>query len=232
MNTSRVENEFSKYAKDYNNNNIIQQIIAKALVRDIKSKPSTILELGCGSGQIFKYIDWNIEKYTAIDFSSEMCKLHPKKENVEVFCFDFDSKEFEEFLKDKKFDMIISSSAMQWSNDLDKLVEKLSLTTNEINCVLFTSNTFKTIQNITKQNSPILDINTIKKSFSNHLSCEFEVFNYNLEFENKKDIFEYIKKSGVEGGGDKLSFKDAKRLYKEYPLSYLEFEVIFIKAKK
>ena len=192
MNTSKVENEFSKYAKDYNNNNIIQQIIAKALVRDIKSKPKKILELGCGSGQIYKYISWDIEKYTAIDFSAQMCKLHPKEKNVEVFCFDFDSLEFKDFLKNKQFDMIISSSAMQWSKNLEKLVSNLSKTSDEINCVLFTSNTFKSIQNITKQNSPILDINTIKKSFLSHLKCEFEVFNYNLEFENKKDMFEYI----------------------------------------
>lgn len=232
MNTSKVENEFSKYAKDYNNNNIIQQIIAKALVRDIEDRPSKILELGCGSGQIFKYINWEIEKYTAVDFSPQMCKLHPKEKNVEVFCFDFDSPEFEEFLENKKFDLIISASAMQWSKDLSKLIRNLSKAADELNCVLFTSNTFKTIQNISKQKSPILDIDTIKNSFSKHLSCQFEVFNYNLEFENKKDMFEYIKKSGVEGGGDKLSFKEAKRLYKEYPLSYLEFEVIFIKAKK
>ena len=232
MNTSKVENQFSKHAKDYNNNNIIQQIAAKALIRDITNKPKNILELGCGSGQIFKYIDWKINKYTAVDFSSEMCKLHPRSDNVEVFCFDFDSSEFEEFLKDKKYDMIISSSAMQWSRDIDKLVSNLSKTSDEINCVLFTSNTFKTIQDITKQNSPILDIDTIKKAFSNHFTCEFEVFNYNLEFENKKEMFEYIKKSGVGGDSDKLSYKDAKRLYKEYSLSYLEFEVIFIKTKK
>ncbi len=227
-----ISNQFSKYAKDYNNNNIIQQIAAKALVRDITTKPKTILELGCGSGQIYKYIDWEVDKYTAVDFSSSMCELHPKDEKTEVFCFDFDSSAFEEFLKDKHFDMIISSSAMQWSKDIDRLVKILSLTTNEINCVLFTSNTFKTIQELSSQSSPILDSDTIKKAFSNYFSCTFEIYNYNLEFEDKKKMFEYIKKSGVEGEAKKLPFKSAKKLYKEYPLSYLEFEVIFVKAKK
>lgn len=226
-----VSNEFSKYAKDYNNNNIIQQIIAKALIRDITSNPKTILELGCGSGQIYKYINWDIEKYTAIDFAKQMCELHPRGKNIDVLCFDFDSYEFEEFLKDKNFDMIISSSAMQWSKDLTSLVNKLSQTTDEMNCVLFTSNTFKSIHAITKQVSPILDIKTIKKAFENSFTCEFEVFNYNLEFEDKKSMFEYIKKSGVGGGADKLPYATAKKLFKEYTLSYLEFEVIFIKAE-
>ena len=53
---------------------------------------------------------------------------------------------------------------------------------------------------------------------------------YKLEFENKKDLFDYIKKSGVSGGNDSLDFKDAKKLYKEYNLNYLEFEVIFVKT--
>ncbi|WP_321313050.1 methyltransferase [Campylobacterota bacterium DY0563] len=225
-----VETQFSQYANDYNNFNIIQQIAAKALVRDINNKPKNILEVGCGSGQIFKYIDWQFDSYTAIDFSKSMCELHPKEKNLEVFCYDFDSKEFFDFLDGKKFDNVVSSSAMQWSKDLSKLVKKLSETTNKIDAVLFTSNTFKTIQQLTNKNSPILTLSEIKDSFSKYFKCEFEVFSYNLEFDNKKDLFDYIKKSGVSGGSSSLDFKSAKKLYKEYTLNYLEFEVIFVKT--
>ncbi|WP_320035476.1 methyltransferase [Halarcobacter sp.] len=225
-----VETQFSQYANDYNNFNIIQQIAAKALVRDIKNNPKNILEVGCGSGQIFKYINWKFDSYTAIDFSKSMCELHPKQDNLEVFCYDFDSQEFFDFLDGKKFDNIVSSSAMQWSKNLSKLVKKLSDTTEKIDAVLFTSNTFKTIQQITNQKSPILSLEEIKNSFSKYFECEFEVFTYNLEFDNKKDLFDYIKKSGVSGGSESLDFKSAKKLYKEYTLNYLEFEVIFVKT--
>lgn len=225
-----VKNQFSKYAKEYNNFNIIQQIAAKALVRDIKNKPKRILEIGCGSGQVYKYITWEIEKYDAIDFSPSMCELHPRNSKIEINCFDFDSKEFQNFLKNREFDIILSSSAMQWSKDLEKLISILSNTTNEINAVLFTSNTFKSIQKITGNKSPILSLDEIKNAFSKSFNCEFEVHNYNLEFENKKYLFDYIKKSGVSGGSSNLDFKMAKKLYKEYNLNYLEFEVIFVKT--
>lgn len=224
-----VKKEFSKHANEYNSYNIIQQLVAKSLIRDISNKPKRILELGCGSGQIYKYIDWNVDYYKAIDFSSSMCKLHPSSKNVEVFCFDFDSLEFINNIKNEKYDLIISSSALQWSKDLNKILKILSKLTNTMNAVLFTSNTFKSIQNITKQDSPILSSSDIKSSFTNNFSCEFETYNYNLEFDSKKELFKYIKNSGV-SGSSKLSFKDAKLLYKNYDLNYLEFEVIFIKA--
>jgi len=225
-----VKNQFSKHANEYNNFNIIQQIAAKALVRDVENKPKTILEIGCGSGQVYKYIKWDVEKYYAIDFSSSMCEIHPRNENLEVSCYDFDSNEFYDFLKDKKFDIVLSSSAMQWSKDLNKLIGSISKTTNEINAVLFTSNTFKTIQNITESISPILSLEKIKEAFSAYYKCDFEVQNYNLEFDSKKKLFDYIKNSGVSGGNSALDFKTAKKLYKEYKLNYLEFEVIFVKT--
>lgn len=225
-----VENQFSKYAKDYKNHNIIQQIVAKSLIRELKFQPKRILELGCGSGQVYKHISWEIDFYKAIDFSSSMCELHPKGEKIQVKCFDFDTQEFLDEIKDNQYDIILSSSALQWSKDLAKIIKHLYFITNEINAVLFTSNTFKTIQNITKIKSPILDEESIKEAFSKYFKCEFETILYKLEFDNKKDLFDYIKKSGVSGGTASLNFKDAKKLYKEYDLNYLEFEVIFVKT--
>lgn len=224
-----VKNEFSKHANEYNSYNIIQQIVAKSLVRDVTKEPKRILELGCGSGQIYKYINWELEYYKAIDFSSSMCELHPKNEALDVFCFDFDSKEFRANIKDEHYDLILSSSSLQWSKDLNKILKNLSEISSEMHAVLFTSNTFKNIQSITKKNSPILSEEAIKEAFNNNFSCAFEVFTYNLEFDNKKELFKYIKNSGVSGESS-LSFKEAKLLYKEYDLNYLEFEVIFIKA--
>ena len=77
-----LKNQFSKYAKEYKSYNIIQQICAKSLVRELKSKPKNILELGCGSGQIFSNVDWEFDKYLAIDGSKQMCELHPKAKNL------------------------------------------------------------------------------------------------------------------------------------------------------
>ncbi|MGE0051970.1 MAG: methyltransferase [Arcobacter sp.] len=224
-----VKNQFSKYANEYKNHNIIQQIVAKSLVRELKFQPKRILELGCGSGQVFNHISWEVEFYKAIDASSSMCELHPKADNIEVKCLNFDTDEFINEIKNDSYDIVLSSSALQWSNNLSRIIEQLSSITKEINAVLFTSNTFKTIQKITNTKSPILDEDSIKNAFSKFFNCEFETILYKLEFDNKKDLFDYIKKSGV-SGEKSLSYSDSKKLYKEYPYNYLEFEVIFVKT--
>lgn len=227
----RSKNQFSKYANEYKSYNIIQQICAKSLIRELKTEAKTILELGCGSGQIFSNITWDFDRYLAIDSSQDMCNLHPKAENLEVKCMDFDSEEFFKEIDKSHFDMVISSSALQWSSDLERVVNSLSKITKEVNAVLFTSNTFKTIQNITNTKSTILDESSIKDAFSKYFICDFETILYKLEFDSKKELFSYIKRSGVSSSAT-LSYEVAKRLYKEYDLPYLEFEVIFIKARK
>jgi malonyl-CoA O-methyltransferase len=229
---SSVQEQFSKHANEYNSHNIIQQIISKALVRELKSEPKRILELGCGSGQIFKNINFDFDYYKAIDFSQVMCDIHPKHTNLELVCLNFDTDEFHQNIENEKYDIVLSSSALQWSNDLSKIVNTLSQISNEIHMVLFTSNTFKTIFELSSTISPILDLDTIKKSFDTFYACEYEVLNYKLEFENKKELFNYIKNSGVSGEKNTLSFEKAKHLYKNYNLGYLEFEVVFIKGIK
>src|SRR5574344_2120822 len=82
--TMQKKNQFSKYAKEYQSYNIIQQICEKSLIREVKSKPKNILELGCGSGQVFSNINWEFDNYLAIDGSAQMCELHPKANNIEV----------------------------------------------------------------------------------------------------------------------------------------------------
>ena len=44
------------------------------------------------------------------------------------------------------------------------------------------------------------------------------------------DMLRYIKRSGVGGGVKQLGYKEMKSLMLEYPLKYLEFEVIFVKV--
>ena len=51
---------------------------------------------------------------------------------------------------------------------------------------------------------------------------------YKLEFTSVREMFRYIKHSGVSGSRNLLSIKEMKQLMREYPINYLEFEVVFL----
>jgi len=64
-----------------------------------------------------------------------------------------------------------------------------------------------------------------------YFEANFEVINYKLEFENTREMFRYIKKSGVSASRKVLNYKQTKELINNYPLNYLEFEVVYISSK-
>lgn len=224
----KVSSEFSKYATYYSSYNVIQQKVAKKLLSFVTSKPQYILDLGCGSGALVKKIDWKFNKLVAVDFAPGMLELHPKSEKIECIYGNFNDNSLFESLQEYKFDYIFSASALQWADDLEKLFQQLQMFHAPIAFAIFTANTFETLYKTAGLKPLLIDtckLNTLQKKYFN---ANFEVVNYRLEFENVRDMFRYIKKSGVSGSRNILNFKEMKKLMQAYPVDYLEFEVAFI----
>ncbi len=228
----QAEKEFSKNAISYNEYNIIQKEVAKKVVSLVENSPKRILDLGCGSGEIYKLIDWGIKEFIAVDISYEMCKLHPKNSKVEILNANYEDDKIFDKLREKRFDIVISSSSLQWCANLEKMVKKISLLSN--NCVvsIFCDKTFKTIYDMSALESFLPSTTEVLNYFKKYFKVDYSVENYKLFFPDNISKFRYIKKSGVSGGKKRLDFKQTKNLIKNYPLEYLEFEVIFIKGMK
>jgi len=232
----KIVKEFSRFAEEYTKHNIIQEDVAKRLTLMLNSnRYSKILDLGCGSGAVYNNLKSSgikVNHFVALDFSEEMLKLHPTAYNIEKKCLDFNKKE--SFLKYKpnEFDLLISASALQWSDDLPLVLEQISSLAKSYYFAFFTSNTFKTLHQTAKVNSPIYSKEYIIKSLNGFYNYSFESIEYRLDFSSVHEMLRYIKRSGVSGGEGQLSYKSIKQLMREYPLDYLEFEVLFVKAKK
>ncbi len=221
--------EFTKNAPFYEKYNIIQKRVAKELLKKIEKRHKKILDLGCGSGEIYKNLPFNPKFFVGVDLSLQMCKLHPKKENIKILNESFDNPNLYEKLKPlSPFDLIISSSALQWAKDLDFILYNLKNLKGDWLFSIFCDKTFKTIQKITNQPSILPKKRDIIKTVSKYRKCEFQTINYKLFFKDNISKFRYIKKSGVSGGERRLSFKEIKYLIDNYPLPYLEFEVLYI----
>ena len=228
----KISSEFSKYASHYGSHNVIQNKVVEKLISHIIGEPKKILDLGCGSGAVCKNVSWKYDSFTAVDFAPGMLELHPKSQIIKTINGDFNDKLLFDKLQANKYDYIISASALQWADDLEFVFKNIKKLDAPIALAIFTSNTFKTL-NATASLESILrsaeEINTLQKRY---FDAAFEIVKYRLEFESTRDMFKYIKQSGVSGSRKVLDYKQTKKLMREYPVNYLEFEVAFIISKK
>lgn len=232
----KIVKEFSRFAEEYKKHNMIQVEVASRLTSMLdKQRYKKVLDLGCGSGAVYdNFTKKNIstDKFIAFDFSQEMLHLHPSSLNIEKVCSDFNKKESFLAYKNSEFDILVSASALQWSNDLSTVLETISLLADNYYFAFFTSKTFATLHQTAGIKSPIYSKTFLIETLNKYYNYELEVVEYRLNFSSVREMFQYIKRSGVSGGAGQLSYRSMKRLMREYPLDYLEFEVVFIKAVK
>ncbi len=224
----KINAEFSKYAAHYGRYNIIQEQVATKLLSHVKNQPKRILDLGCGSGALVNKIDWTYEEFVGVDFAQGMLDLHPKSSTIECIYGDFNDPKLYEKLRLRRFDYILSSSALQWTEDLDQVMENIKQFNTPISLAIFTSGTFSTLHKTASLKPLLRSKEEVYELQKKYFDVNFEVVQYKLEFDNTRDMFRYIKKSGVSGSRNELSYKETKTLMNEYPLDYLEFEVVFI----
>lgn len=231
----RVAQEFSKFAHLYSENNIIQSEVAKRLLDKITHKSyEKIIDIGCGSGAVYHTLidgGFGFEHFTAFDISSQMLALHPNSDKVVLIQGDFCSKDMFKDLPYSEYDLLISSSALQWSEDLDRTLYAMTKLSKEFYFAIFTSNTFHTIHKCADINSPIYQASLLKSKIDRYFDAEYEFLNYKLHFDSVEKMLRYIKESGTSGGERRMGFRQTKKLLESYPLDYLEFEVLLVSTK-
>lgn len=215
-------NEFDKNAHSYGKYNIIQTQVAKELVAMVAHKPRKIVDLGCGSGAIYNQIDWDIDEFVAVDKSEKMLALHPSEKVTKIHSSieEFDFENYKEYF-------FISSSALQWCQEIEKIFDNLQ--NKQFALAIFTANTFKSLHQYAQTTSPILSKKTITDAFKQNLhQGNIETKQYQLSFASTLAMLRYIKKSGVSGGGKRLSYGQVKQIINSHHNHNLEFEVIFL----
>lgn len=215
---------------NYNAQAIAQRYFAQELARKIAGeKFHCIAELGCGSGILFDYlIEHNVrfEDYEACDCSQEMLDQFLQKD-IKKTCLDFDS-----FLSNsvRDFSLICSSSALQWSKNLEKTLLLVAKKSQKVAFSIITSNTFASMHSFLKTTSPLIKSNILAEMVLDLFEGEMHTACINLDFKTPKEIIAHLRGSGVMGGGV-LGFSQSRKL-----LTYsgvLEYEsMIFVGQPK
>ncbi len=233
---SSVVQEFSRFAHQYNTYNMIQAKVATTLISKLPSQSyKNIIDIGSGSGEVYKNLQKQkvlLENFVALDSAQTMLAIHPDNKQITKICTNFNDRDFTDHIPKRDYDVLLSSSALQWSTDLVYTMRELSLLSSTFYGALFTSGTFKTLHQIAGVSSPIYSEDIVRDVMNQfYKDVQFELHHYSLEFNSTRDMFKYIKQSGVSSGERKLNYTQTKALMENYPLNYLEFEVLFIEAK-
>lgn len=232
---SNVVSEFSRFAYEYDTYNIIQAEVARELISMLsKNKYKTIIDFGCGSGAVYRNLEQQkivYDSFVALDSSSEMLSIHPDDSKTYKIHTDFNTEmAYQKFSFRKDDTILISASALQWSQDLNFVFSRLATLASKAHFAIFTSGTFRTLHKIAKIESPIYAKEHLEEVVLRYYDAAFELHTYKLEFKTVREMFQYIKRSGVSGGKKKLGYTEMKLVMRKYPLNYLEFEVLFVKA--
>ncbi len=230
-----VVKEFSRFADEYANHNIIQNTVVEKLCQLLaKDVYGNILDIGAGTGAIHQELskkNIKFSKFVALDFSQQMLDIHSSNSNIKKICLDFNKKNFSSIFKKNEFDILISTSALQWSSNLSNVLKELSVLADSFLFSFFTANTFKTLHTTVNIKSPILTKEAILKSLNEFFIYDVELVEYRLKFNSVREMLHYIKKSGVSGGVKQLGYQQMKTLMMQYKLDYLEFEVMFVNIR-
>jgi malonyl-CoA O-methyltransferase len=162
-----------------------------------------------------------------MDISSEMLALHPDTAKITRVRGDFNEPEVFGALSPSRYDLLLSASALQWSSDLDITLQALRPLSERCCFAVFTAGTFRTLHAHAGITSPIFNEDLLKEKLGKYFDAAFETVRYKLHFDTVYEMLRYIKESGTSGGERRLSYKQTKQLLDEYPLDYLEFEVLF-----
>ena len=195
-----VHARFAKNLKNYDKNAKIQKRMAEHLANFIGNKKvQTILEIGCGTGFLTKFI---VEKcdfttYKAIDIVEE-CKEYIEQINSQII---FIPADIEEYLKDsdEKFDLIISNASLQWVEDFEDVINNLKNKLNpngELIFSTFGNENFREIYHVIGTTLSYYSIAELQKLLPNSI-IEQEI--HIMAFDSPKDVLKHLQLTGVNG---------------------------------
>ncbi len=217
---------FDRRAESYDSHNLIQRRAASRLLAHLKIDADRIVDLGCGTGTLYRLYERPFTHWIAVDAAPAMLALHPQSPRIEKRIGNFDDAALFEELAESDFDLLLSSSALQWAEDIDWTLAQIAKLNKPTALNIFTSGTFATLHRLTGRTSPIHDRETIEKALIRRLGIRPELCRYRLYFRSTRDMLRYIQRSGVGGGAPRLSISQMRRLLESYPLNYLEFELL------
>ena len=146
MDIKQIARHFSSHAHDYDKLAIMQKDIADRLLKLIPDKAyMTILDIGCGTGYMCRQLKkrFPAAQITGVDIASEMLQRAMAEDpGGNYICEDFTKID----LSGKRYDLIVSASALHWIDDINQILEKYHSLCGIMAYAVFTAPSLKSLR--------------------------------------------------------------------------------------
>ena len=191
-----IETKFKNSIDFYDDNAVIQKIMADKLLSLINKKQfKNILEIGSYSGILTKRIveKFDFENYLALDIVDSFHKIQNLSPKIS-----FIKEDVEKFTTNEKFDLIIANASLQWCNDFSSTIKKLKSYLSDdgiLAITIFSTDNFYEIKNVFNVSLKYQTVEEIEKIFSSNSKIIQEI--YTLQFKNPTELLKHLKLTGV-----------------------------------
>ena len=207
-----IKNKFQKSLGTYSDNAPIQLYMAKKLAGYLKKDYDNILEIGSYCGFLTKEVIKKVEfkSYCAIDIIDSFEYIKNLSPEIKFIQGDIETLELE-----KDYDLIISSSSLQWCEDFNSVIKKLkSRLKPKGNLVLaiFGKKNLYEIKETFGVSLNYPEVSDIKKLFSKNALIFEEI--KTMEFNNPREILKHLKYTGVNSFKNNYTYSQIKEKMK------------------
>lgn len=203
LNKDLVAQRFAKAGQSYSEQAIVQKQICQNLTRLLQQFcPRTIarvFEIGCGSGNLTRLItaSFQIEELILNDLYADVQQHFNSHESLKWLIGDVEALDFPQQL-----DMIVSGSALQWMQDLPRLLERCDEALVDQGWLCFStfgSKNLLEIKELTGQGLSYWSVENWNRALT---QAGFEILHLSesetqLYFDSPKAVLQHLKATGV-----------------------------------
>ncbi len=231
---SRVAKSFGRAAHHYEESAKAQRQIVihlMELLRGVYTPDNQgdieVLELGSGTGLLSRAIvnEYAPKRFVINDITPEMAEFAPEGDGVSFICGDAENCQFE-----GQFDLVVSSSAMQWFVDPEGFIARMSRYLKKGGVIALSSfgvDNFKELKSLTGRGLRYHTAEDYRAMFGEGYTLNIvDEQLLTLHFGSSKELLSHLKLTGVNGGlsQQRLTISQTKRLIEEYDSNYTSAE--------